>query len=61
MWNQFSQGNMCFRLKHQNPLRRGDVLRFRRAANLVRIATTQAAFDAIASTMPLGNVGFETR
>ena len=26
---------------------------------MVRIAITQAAFDAIASTMPLGNVGFE--
>jgi hypothetical protein len=26
---------------------------------LVRIAITQAAFDAIASTMSLGSVGFE--
>jgi hypothetical protein len=26
---------------------------------MVRIAITQAAFDAIASTMPLGNVGYE--
>jgi hypothetical protein len=26
---------------------------------MVRIAITSAAFDAIASTMPLGSVGFE--
>jgi hypothetical protein len=26
---------------------------------MVRIAITQAAFDAIASTMPLGSVGYE--
>jgi hypothetical protein len=28
---------------------------------MVRIAITQAAFDAIASTMPLGNVGYENQ
>ena len=26
---------------------------------MIRIAITQEAFDAIASTMPLGNVGYE--
>ena len=26
---------------------------------MIRIAITQAAFDAIASTMPLGSVGYE--
>jgi hypothetical protein len=28
---------------------------------MVRIAINQAAFDAIASTMPLGSVGFENQ
>jgi hypothetical protein len=28
---------------------------------MVRIAISQAAFDAIASTMPLGSVGFENQ
>ena len=28
-------------------------------ARMVRIAITQAAFDAIAKTLPLGSVGFE--
>jgi hypothetical protein len=29
------------------------------ARAMVRIASTQAAFDAIASTLPLGSVGYE--
>jgi len=28
---------------------------------MVRIAITQEAFDAIASTLPLGNVGYENQ
>jgi hypothetical protein len=28
---------------------------------MIRIAITQAAFDAIAATMPLGSVGYEAR
>jgi hypothetical protein len=31
------------------------------AADMIRIAISQAAFDAIAATLPLGSVGYEAQ
>ena len=36
-----------------------DEIAKRRRQRMIRIAITQAAFDAIAKTMPLGSVSFE--
>ena len=38
-----------------------NVIELRRTEAMVRIAISQAAFEAIASTMPLGSVGYENK